>query len=182
MRLLLSFSQIKKRKFTRQFYFGYNSYELDSTELYKANKFNKVLRKFNLTKIEVVGHTDGDGSNSFNKKLSQKRINSLISILSDSSRDSLFVLIPKGEEEPIVANTDSTKHKNRRVTVIAYYSSKKLAKGKSTKPIKKKPKIAPSNELRIKKEDLVSGNTIQFTFQLTFKEAQLCFFLELRKY
>lgn len=154
-----SYGQKKQRKFTRQFYFEYGNHNLDSMELLKANKFNKVLSKFELIKIEVIGHTDSDGSNSFNKKLSQKRINTLVEILSNSSRDSLFIPVPKGEEEPIAANTDSTKHQNRRVTVIAYYSRKKGSSKKKAKP-KAKPEVAPSNQVRIKKEDLVTGKVL----------------------
>mgnify|MGYP000654557085 CR=1 FL=1 len=157
----ISFGQKKQRKFTKQFYFEWASHELDSIELAKAKKFNKILDKFNLTKIEVIGHTDSDGSNKFNLELSRKRIRTVTQILSNSSRDSLFTQTPKGEKEPIAANTDSTKHKNRRVTVIAYYSGKKGTKSKKIKKIKiKQSDIAPSNQKRLKKEDLISGNTI----------------------
>ena len=156
---LSSFCQKGKRKFTRQFYFEYASYELDSSEQLKVKKFKRILNKFDFITIEVTGHTDSDGSDLYNQKLSQKRIESVINALTDSVLDSLFITIPKGEKEPIVKNTDSTKHQNRRVTVVAYYSGKKGGKKESI-PLKKHPKPKHSGQLSIKKEELISGKII----------------------
>ena len=161
---VLSFGQGTKKKFTRDFYFEYASFELDSLELIKANKFVSLLDRFNFVKIEVIGHTDSDGSSKANMALSKKRIETVTQILGSIDRDSLFKVTAKGENDPLVPNTDSTKHKNRRVTVIAYYSGKKGAKKKVKKQeviAKKEPEIAPSTEVKIKKEDLVSGKTIE---------------------
>ena len=62
--------------------------------------------------------------------LSKKRIETVTQILGSIDRDSLFKVTAKGENDPLVPNTDSTKHKNRRVTVITYYSGKKVLKRK----------------------------------------------------
>ena len=156
---VLSFGQGTKKKFTRDFYFEYASFELDSLELIKANKFVSLLDRFNFVKIEVIGHTDSDGSSKANMALSKKRIETVTQILGSIDRDSLFKVTAKGENDPLVPNTDSTKHKNRRVTVIAYYSGKKGAEKKVKKQeviVKKEPEIAPSTEVKIKKEDLKS--------------------------
>ena len=127
---VLSFGQGTKKKFTRDFYFEYASFELDSLELIKANKFVSLLDRFNFVKIEVIGHTDSDGSSKANMALSKKRIETVTQILGSIDRDSLFKVTAKGENDPLVPNTDSTKHKNRIVTVIAYYSGKKVLKRK----------------------------------------------------
>jgi outer membrane protein OmpA-like peptidoglycan-associated protein len=157
----VSFTQKKMRSFTRDFYFEYGKYELDSLESVKGKQFNVLLAKFDLIKVELIGHTDSDGSNDFNMELSRKRIITINQILSNSVEDSLFKITPKGEEEPIAPNIDSTKHQNRRVTVIAYYSGKKTKKNHKIKSTpSQKSEVLFSNHLGINKKELVSGKTI----------------------
>jgi len=145
-----SFSQKNPKKFTRDFYFESGSFELDSAEQKKAKVFAKILGKFELIKIEMIGYTDSDGSETFNLELAQKRINHLKTFYPETLPDSLFFIVPQGEKDPVFENTDTTKHKNRRVRMKAYYSSKK------NKEIKKKtPKV------EVKKEDFIVGRTIE---------------------
>jgi len=142
-------AQSAPKKFTRDFYFASGSAELDSIETKKALVLVKILSKFELTKIEIIGYTDSDGSAQSNLSLSEKRIKTVQKYYWEFVPDSLLILLPKGEEDPVFENLESTKHKNRRVRVKAYYSKKK------SKPIRKKKE---SPEVNI--EELVEGNVI----------------------
>ena len=71
-------------------------------------------------KLEVQGHTDDQGSDDYNLKLSQRRAETVVSYLGlfdiDTSR-----LVPKGygESEPVMPNTtEEGRAKNRRVELV----------------------------------------------------------------
>jgi OOP family OmpA-OmpF porin len=70
-----------------------------------------------ITKIRVEGHTDSDGSDKYNKKLSQKRAKAVKEFLVKAGIDaSILEAKGFGEERPIADNsTDEGKEKNRRV-------------------------------------------------------------------
>jgi len=86
----------------------YKSYLL---ELIKMVKSHSDLR------IKITGHTDSDGSDSYNDKLSKKRTDVIISFFeSNGLRRDRIVVDFKGEKKPIDSNkTDDGKRKNRRV-------------------------------------------------------------------
>jgi outer membrane protein OmpA-like peptidoglycan-associated protein len=70
-----------------------------------------------IQKIRVEGHTDSDGSESYNKKLSQSRADSVRQFLVDAGVDpSRLESVGYGESEPIDTNrTPEGKANNRRV-------------------------------------------------------------------
>ena len=70
-----------------------------------------------LEKIRVEGHTDSDGSDKYNKKLSRKRAKAVKQFLVDAGIDpAKLEAVGYGEERPIADNaTDEGKEKNRRV-------------------------------------------------------------------
>ena len=78
-----------------------------------------VLKKFNKTVIDVYGHTDSQGSDSYNLDLSQKRATSVATILASQGVDQRrFYITGKGEEDPIASNsTESGRAQNRRVEI-----------------------------------------------------------------
>lgn len=71
--------------------------------------------------IEVSGHTDSDGSPSYNQKLSERRANAVVVFLVDKDvRRSRLASIGFGEDRPLVPNTSSAnKSKNRRIEFSA---------------------------------------------------------------
>lgn len=73
-----------------------------------------------IKKISIEGHTDDDGKASYNKKLSQKRADSVMKYLVEHGVDAARLqAVGHGEEIPMVANdTDENKEKNRRVEFI----------------------------------------------------------------
>jgi len=73
-----------------------------------------------IKKISIEGHTDGDGSAKYNKKLSQKRSESVMAYLVEHGIEAeRLVAAGFGKEIPIAANdTPENKEKNRRVEFI----------------------------------------------------------------
>jgi OOP family OmpA-OmpF porin len=73
-----------------------------------------------IKKISIEGHTDDDGKASYNKKLSQKRADSVMKYLVEHGVDAArLTAVGHGEDIPMVPNdTDENKEKNRRVEFI----------------------------------------------------------------
>lgn len=73
-----------------------------------------------IKKISIEGHTDGDGSAKYNKKLSQKRADAVMKYLTDKGIDAARLQsVGHGEDKPIGDNaTDEGKEKNRRVEFL----------------------------------------------------------------
>jgi len=83
-------------------------------------KVYKTLIDYPDMKIEVRGHTDNTGNASLNKKLSQRRADSVKNFLILKSIDpGRIVAIGYGEENPIASNTtEDGRAKNRRIELI----------------------------------------------------------------
>jgi outer membrane protein OmpA-like peptidoglycan-associated protein len=71
--------------------------------------------------IEVSGHTDSDGSPSYNQDLSERRAEAVVAYLvSKDVRRSRLASIGFGEDRPLVSNTSAAnKAKNRRIEFSA---------------------------------------------------------------
>lgn len=78
-----------------------------------------VLKKFNKTLVDVYGHTDNTGSDSYNQELSQKRSVSVATIIAGQGVDQRrFFIEGRGEEDPIASNaTEAGRSQNRRVEI-----------------------------------------------------------------
>lgn len=78
-----------------------------------------VLNEFNQTLVEVAGHTDSTGSESYNQTLSQKRAGSVSAYLTSRSvRSDRLISIGAGETRPIATNdTAAGRQQNRRVEI-----------------------------------------------------------------
>jgi len=77
----------------------------------------KVLVKFDQTFVEVAGHTDSTGSESYNQALSQRRANSVAAYLrSRGIMSDRLITIGVGELYPVASNdTEAGRAQNRRV-------------------------------------------------------------------
>ena len=62
-------------------YFAYNSASISANELEKIKKVLAVLNENPDLILEVAGHTDAKGSSNYNKKLSNRRSNSVVEFL-----------------------------------------------------------------------------------------------------
>ncbi|MBO1039495.1 OmpA family protein [Brucella pituitosa] len=78
-----------------------------------------VLRKFNQTLVDVIGHTDSTGSASYNQGLSQRRASSVASYLGSQGIDPRrFAVIGLGASQPVATNaTPDGRAQNRRVEI-----------------------------------------------------------------
>jgi outer membrane protein OmpA-like peptidoglycan-associated protein len=83
-----------------------------------------VLKEYKSTMIEVAGHTDSSGSDSYNQLLSQQRAQAVSNILNrDGVAGVRIDTVGYGENRPIASNsTPSGRQQNRRVelTLLPY--------------------------------------------------------------
>ena len=85
------------------------------------DKFAMELAFFNEYNIEIIGHTDQDGSLEYNKELSEKRASAVSQYFVDRgiAKENISVRF-KGESDLLLqANDEESKSKNRRVEIIA---------------------------------------------------------------
>ena len=82
-----------------------------------AASVSTVLAEFNQTVIEIAGHTDSTGTDSYNQQLSERRANSVASYLGTRSvLPDRMIPLGMGEGRPIATNdTDTGRQQNRRV-------------------------------------------------------------------
>ena len=84
-----------------------------------VKKLSNILKQYPNINIEIAGHTDSDGSDIFNKKLSQSRVNTVKStLISNGVSEGRLTAKGYGESQPLVPNTsNANKQKNRRVEI-----------------------------------------------------------------
>lgn len=77
------------------------------------------LLQYPNTTVQVVGHTDSDGSAAYNQDLSERRARSVASVLiSEGVASGRILAVGRGEAQPIATNqTAGGKQQNRRVEV-----------------------------------------------------------------
>ena len=86
-----------------------------------------VLKEYKSTMIEVAGHTDSTGSNSYNQQLSLQRAHSVSNVLIAKGVQSVRIdNVGYGEMRPIASNSSAAgRQQNRRVelTLLPYTGS-----------------------------------------------------------
>jgi outer membrane protein OmpA-like peptidoglycan-associated protein len=97
--------------------FATNSADLNSSFYEVLNSVSTVLAEFDQTVIEVAGHTDSTGTDSYNQQLSERRAASVVAYLGTRSvLPDRMIPIGVGEARPIATNdTDAGRQQNRRV-------------------------------------------------------------------
>ncbi len=77
------------------------------------------MREYTTIRIEIAGHTDSDGSEAYNLKLSQSRVDTVKKeLISKHIEASRLVAKGYGETKPLVPNTTrANKARNRRVEI-----------------------------------------------------------------
>ena len=98
------------------------------------NSVALVLKEYDKTLVVVGGHTDSDGSDSFNQKLSLERENSVSGYLANQGVAALRLdAVGFGEQSPIASNsTQEGKLQNRRVEITLLPAMEKSAPKKSS--------------------------------------------------
>lgn len=107
-------------EFKDQILFGYDQATLSAASKNSLDKLVNVLQKYPDTNIEVIGHTDDKGSDSYNQGLSERRATSVANYLqSNGISSSRLITLGKGETDPKVANdSDTNRAENRRVEFV----------------------------------------------------------------
>jgi outer membrane protein OmpA-like peptidoglycan-associated protein len=102
--------------------FPYDSAELTPEARSNLRKLADSLQAEARTDVTIVGHTDSDGSDSYNQQLSERRGRSAESYLASIGvASSRLVSRGRGEAEPIASNgTEDGRRQNRRVEVAIY--------------------------------------------------------------
>lgn len=78
------------------------------------------LQQYPNTTVQVIGHTDSDGSAAYNQDLSERRARSVAAVLiNEGVASGRIVPVGRGESQPIATNqTAAGKQQNRRVEVV----------------------------------------------------------------
>ncbi|RYY44825.1 MAG: OmpA family protein, partial [Sphingomonadales bacterium] len=86
------------------------------------NAFARTMRKYPGTDVEVVGHTDAVGSETYNLGLSERRGRAVADFLVDQDAEpARLVVEAMGEADPIASNASvSGRAANRRVELIVH--------------------------------------------------------------
>lgn len=112
--------------------FGHDSDALSSDSRSKLNELGATLNKYPDTYILVEGHTDSSGSDSYNKRLSKRRAESVSQFLEQSNiKKSRIRTEWYGENQPKYPNDDpASMAKNRRVEFAIYANEQMIDKAK----------------------------------------------------
>jgi outer membrane protein OmpA-like peptidoglycan-associated protein len=99
--------------------FAFNSSDINSQFYPVLDRVAATLTEYDKTVIEVAGHTDSVGSDSYNQQLSERRANSVANYLSGRGvARTRVVTIGAGEAHPVASNdTDEGRARNRRVEI-----------------------------------------------------------------
>ncbi len=102
---------------TGSVYFPSGSATMDKKSEALLNSLSEIIRRCPGLIIEVSGHTDSDGPDEANQRLSERRAVSVANYLETKGIDrARFVMVGRGEAQPLLPNdTAKNKWKNRRI-------------------------------------------------------------------
>jgi outer membrane protein OmpA-like peptidoglycan-associated protein len=97
--------------------FATNSADIKSNFYGVLDSVSLVLKEYNKTVVEVAGHTDDRGADSYNQTLSERRANSVARYLSSRGIEGMrLITVGYGESRPTADNaTAGGREQNRRV-------------------------------------------------------------------
>lgn len=101
-------------------YFDFDKYDLTSNSFDVLNDAIDYLKKNDEYKVSLVGHTDLEGDNDYNTKLSQNRVKTTRSyLMSYGIKDALITTSFYGKTKPAIPSFDKgLAWKNRRVEIF----------------------------------------------------------------
>lgn len=107
-------------EFADKVLFGYDRSDLSVSAEANLDKLINVLKEYPDTNIEIQGHTDSKGSDSYNQGLSERRANAVATYLRNRGVSSSRVTTKGyGETAPVASNdTDDGRSQNRRVDFL----------------------------------------------------------------
>lgn len=107
-------------EFSEKILFGYDRSDLSASAEGNLDKLVSVLKEYPDTNIEVQGHTDSKGSDTYNQGLSQRRASAVATYLRNRGVSSSRITTKGyGESAPVATNdTDDGRAQNRRVNFL----------------------------------------------------------------
>ncbi|MEO5562202.1 MAG: OmpA family protein [Chitinophagaceae bacterium] len=119
-------------EFNNQVLFGFDRADLGGTSKESLGELITILNKYPETNIEIQGHTDNTGTNSYNNRLSERRSAAVAAYLRSNGISSARVKTKGyGETAPKYSNdTDDGRSQNRRVEFLITANEKMKADAK----------------------------------------------------
>lgn len=102
-------------------FFDYDKWDLRPESFPELDRLSEVMDVNPTMIVEIAGHTDSRGGNAYNRKLSERRANSVVEYLMTARQIPAERITPHGygEEKPIDTNeTDEGRQLNRRVEFV----------------------------------------------------------------
>ena len=119
-------TEVLAESFLQNLEFGFDSDELTAGDRQKMDEVIRQLEPYrpllrsDVAHVNVIGHTDSVGSETYNQKLSERRAQSVANYLETVGQVAAhrMVVSGRGESEPIADNrSEAGRDKNRRVVV-----------------------------------------------------------------
>lgn len=100
-------------------FFAFNSAEIESKSTAEIAHLTRFMRQNPNVRIEIVGHTDNIGTETYNRQLSQARADALRRVLIEQNIDAGRIAASgRGSSEPVADNaTETGRAANRRVEI-----------------------------------------------------------------
>lgn len=100
--------------------FDFDSDRLDATSRALVERLGRGLSSVGIDRLRVEGHTDDQGSDAYNERLSLRRAQAVAQVLSEVGIPPAGIAVQGlGRSRPLVSgSTDSGRRENRRVAVI----------------------------------------------------------------
>lgn len=116
-------------EFNNKILFGFDSYALTPAAKANLDKLRTVLTDFPDTDIEIQGHTDDTGTDSYNEKLSERRAAAVKNYLKSKGVARRRInTVGYGESAPAYSNSNEDgRSKNRRVEFLITANEKMKA-------------------------------------------------------
>jgi outer membrane protein OmpA-like peptidoglycan-associated protein len=104
--------------------FDFDSDAIKGETRANLNRLANSLQQYGNTDVQIVGHTDAQGTDSYNQDLSERRAASAKRYLVSQGVSSPRVItMGRGESEPIASNAnDAGRQENRRVEIAIFAS------------------------------------------------------------
>ncbi|QCK13309.1 OmpA family protein [Mangrovivirga cuniculi] len=98
-------------------FFDYDKATLRDESRFELDRLIEIFEENPGMRVELGGHTDGDGSDAYNKKLSDRRANSVRTyLIGKGISEDRIEAVGYGESKPVADNfTEEGKQENRRV-------------------------------------------------------------------
>ena len=109
--------------------------DIKPAELVKLDKLAEVFAKYPENIVTIEGHTDSDGSESYNQKLSQQRAGKIQEYLTSKNLNiSQLKSVGYGESQPLFTpeDTEEKKAENRRVEIKISFDPNRIPKEETT--------------------------------------------------